>query len=388
MRTAVSLQLEIRRLISFYFPQCLDPAGGFFDCFDAHGRVVPNARRHLVSCARMVINHARAASVLQEPSLLEGVHHGLRFLRQAHRDGDGGYAWILEGGRPLDPTRHCYGLAFVLLAYARAASAGVAGMRPWIDEVWSVLSKRFREPQSGLFADEADAQWQLSGYRGQNANMHLCEALISVHEATGEGAWLERASHLAERVVRGLAMNDRGWIWEHFDERWQPDWACNRFNRDSRYRSWGYQPGHQLEWAKLLLVLERHQPSPWRTARAQQLFEEAMRAGWDAEHGGVVYALDPDLRWHDTDKYGWVQAEALAAAGLLARATGEARYAGWFERLEAYITAHVIDPATRTWHRTLQRDGQPRLDRRALEGKSDYHSLGALCDLVQWNTAH
>jgi mannose/cellobiose epimerase-like protein (N-acyl-D-glucosamine 2-epimerase family) len=60
---------------------------------------------------------------------LEGVKHGLDFLRNVHRDpASGGYAWVLRflGGKAEieDATSHCYGLAFVLLAYSYALCAG------------------------------------------------------------------------------------------------------------------------------------------------------------------------------------------------------------------------------------------------------------------------
>jgi mannose/cellobiose epimerase-like protein (N-acyl-D-glucosamine 2-epimerase family) len=382
-KASLDPRAELQKLMSFYFPQCLDPSGGFFDCFSQGGDILVNSRRHLVSCARMTINHARVAALTHQPALLQGVHHGLRHLRQAHRDSDGGYAWLLDGSRPLDRSRHCYGLAFVMLAYARALSAGVAQAGSWLEEVWELLQSRFWEPGAEFYSDQADVNWKVTGYRGQNANMHVCEALIAAYEATGEIVWLARASRLAERVVNGLAANDRGWIWEHFDAGWRPDWEYNRLDDSNRYRSWGYQPGHQLEWAKLLLILERHDRSNWRPARARQLFDEAVRAGWDVEFGGVVYALDTDLLWHDTNKYGWVQAEALSAAALLARATGLGDYRVWFEKVTDYISRQLIDRKTRTWHRMLQRHGSPILDRRSLEGKSDYHSVGTLCDLIQ-----
>src|SRR3546814_13519375 len=59
---------------------------------------------------------------------------------------------------------------------------------------------------------EADAHWQVSKYRGQNANMHACEALLAAYEATGAAHFLERAATLAEHMTRrqaALAGGDR-----------------------------------------------------------------------------------------------------------------------------------------------------------------------------------
>ena len=84
------------------------------------------------------------------------------------------------------------------------------------------------------------------------------------------------------------------------------------------FRPWGFQPGHQTEWAKLLLILDRHRPEAWHLKRARELFDRALELSWDDEHGGMVYGFDPDGRFYDEDKYFWVQAESLAAAALLA----------------------------------------------------------------------
>lgn len=37
----------------------------------------------------------------------------------------------------------------------------------------------------GLYADKAAGDWQIKPYRGQNANMHSCEAMLTAYEATG-----------------------------------------------------------------------------------------------------------------------------------------------------------------------------------------------------------
>ena len=72
-----------------------------------------------------------------------------------------------------------------------------------------------------------------------------------------------------------------------------------------------------MEWAKLLLILERHRPEAWMLPTARRLFDTALDRAWDQEFGGVCYGFAPDGRLCDTDKYFWVQAEALAVQGVL-----------------------------------------------------------------------
>src|SRR3546814_16649161 len=94
---------------------------------------------------------------------------------------------------------------------------------------------------------EADAHWQVSKYRGQNANMHACEALLAAYEATGAAHFLERAATLAEHMTRRQAALAGGLVWEHYDPQWQPDWQYNKDDRRNIFRPWGFHPGPQAE---------------------------------------------------------------------------------------------------------------------------------------------
>ena len=67
------------------------------------------------------------------------------------------------------------------------------------------MEAHFWEPLQSLYADEADAAWAVSPYRGQNANMHACEAMMAAFRATQDRKYLERAIALAEAVTGRLA---------------------------------------------------------------------------------------------------------------------------------------------------------------------------------------
>jgi mannose/cellobiose epimerase-like protein (N-acyl-D-glucosamine 2-epimerase family) len=47
-------------------------------------------------------------------------------------------------------------------------------------------------------------------------------------------------------------------IWEHYDLNWKPDWEYNKNNIKDEFRPYGFLPGHQFEWSKLLLWLDKH----------------------------------------------------------------------------------------------------------------------------------
>jgi mannose/cellobiose epimerase-like protein (N-acyl-D-glucosamine 2-epimerase family) len=390
-RSPAFLLDHIRHTLSFYDGRCIDPSGGFFHCYLDDGTVYDRRTRHLVSSTRFVFNHATAQHRFGRPGDLDAVRHGLRFLQQAHAQPQGGYAWQLDwDGRQAtvqDGTHHCYGLAFVLLAHAHALRAGADEARPGLEATVALMERRFWQPDHGLYADEATTDWQVGPYRGQNANMHGCEAMLAAHAATGDPQYLQRALTLAESVTQRLAGRAGGLVWEHYHPDWSVDWDYNRDDRTNIFRPWGYQTGHLTEWAKLLLQLEaRLAPAdrpPWLLPTARHFFDTAVHTGWDATHGGLVYGFAPGGGVCDADKYYWVQAESFAAAALLALRTGEARYWDWYDRLWAYCWAHMIDHVHGAWYRIRTPDNRAYSDEKSPPGKTDYHTMGACHDVLQ-----
>ena len=391
-RSRGGLRSHIRHTLDFYEPRCTDASGGFFHFYKDDGTVYDRQTRHLVSSARFVFNFALAWRQFGNPADLQRLRHGLAFLRDGHRDpATGGYAWLLDwqGGQKkvLDATNHCYGLAFVLLASAHALGAGVHEARAMLRETFELMELRFWQPAHGLYADEANADWSvLAAYRGQNANMHACEALIAAFEATAEPHYLHRAEALARHITQHQAALAGGLVWEHYHADWSVDWDYNRHDKSNIFRPWGYQSGHLTEWTKLLLLLDRHRahlqgPADWLLPQARHFFDTALACAWDTEHGGICYGFDTEGAVCDGDKYFWVQAESLAAAALLAERSGEPVYRDWYERICAYSWKHFVDHQHGGWYRILGHDNRKLSDEKSPAGKTDYHTMGA-CEEV------
>jgi mannose/cellobiose epimerase-like protein (N-acyl-D-glucosamine 2-epimerase family) len=385
-RQPATLAAHVAQTMAFYHPRCIDPSGGFYHFFRDDGTVYDRHTRHLVSSARFVYNYAMAARRFGPEVYLEQTRHGLSFLQDAHRDpATGGYAWLLDwrDGRAQvrDATNHAYGLAFVVLACAHALMAGVGEARAPLERTIALMEQRFWEPRHDLYADEASSDWgSLSAYRGQNANMHMCEALIAAFDATGNRRWLERAVTVAHAITVRQAARAGGMVWEHYTAAWTPDWHYNRADPANLFRPWGYQPGHLAEWSKLLLQLERratHLDTRWMLPRARRLFASATTLAWDGRGGGLYYGLAPDGLVCDAHKYFWVQAETIAAAALLAQRTGSAAYWDWYERLWRYSWTYFVDHAHGAWYRILGPDNTRLSDEKSPAGKTDYHTMGA-----------
>ena len=379
------LEQHIRTTLAFYQPTVFDPEGGFYHFFRDDGSVYNTSTRHLVSSTRFVFNYAMATRYFADLDYSDWVRHGLAYLETVHRQANtGGYAWLLENGQAVDTTKHCYGLAFVMVAGATALLAGVEEGRTSLENAWQLLERYYWDETHSLYRDEANADFSvLSPYRGQNANMHACEAMLWAYEATQEQRFLQRAARLADSVTNQLASQAQGLIWEHYDANWQIDWQYNLNNPKHLFRPWGFQPGHHTEWAKLLLILYCHQPEPWQLTRAEELFTQALEHAWDHKYGGIYYGFAPDGSICDGDKYFWVQAESFAAAALLAQATGKQTYRDWYERIWDYSWQHLIDHQYGAWFRILTRDNQKYDAYKSPAGKTDYHTMGACYEVLR-----
>ena len=387
-RSAAFLRSHIAQTMAFYHPHAIDPAGGFFHYFKDDGTIYNRSHRHLVSSTRFVFNYAMAAVEFDNSEYLDAARHGLRYLREVHRDAaSGGYVWTIRDGQPEDRTNHAYGVAFVLLAYATALKAGIREAAPWLEETWELLEKRYWDAEAGLYRDQADAAWHFSDYRGQNANMHMCEAMLAAYQASDDVRYLDRALALAEHMTRRQAALSNGLVWEHYDVHWKIDWDFNKDDPKNLFRPWGFQPGHQTEWAKLLLImeallLERGREESWLLPTARHLFDVALERAWDREYGGICYGFAPDGSVCDDDKYFWVQAESLAAAALLQARTGLDVYADWYEKIWRYSWQHFVDHRYGAWYRILTRDNQKIDDEKSPAGKTDYHTMGACYEVL------
>ena len=176
-------------------------------------------------------------------------------------------------------------------------------------------------------------------------------------------------------------------MWEHYKADWSVDPDYNRHDSTNIFRPWGYQPGHLTEWAKLLIIMERHQDrlqgdGGWLLPRARELFDAALSRAWDGAHGGIHYGFAPDGSICDAHKYFWVQAESLAAAALLGARSGDASYCDWYERLWAYSWEHFVDHQYGAWFRILGPANETLTDEKSPAGKVDYHTMGACYEVL------
>ncbi|WPY96793.1 AGE family epimerase/isomerase (plasmid) [Limimaricola variabilis] len=369
------LAREADDLLRLFETESIDPEGGFFP-LDAQGRAIrEESLREIHVTTRMVHCYALAAQ-MGRPGAMTIVDHGLRFLRERHRQPNGGYAWGVTSRDVPDPRLTGYGHAFVLLAAASAKKAGHPDAQGLLDDVTGVIRDRFWEEDAGAIREGFDAEWrEIEPYRGQNCNMHLTEALMAAFEATGDAEHLRMADRIAELIVNRRA-RENGWrLAEHFHADWSVD---HGYDGDPMFRPAGLTPGHSLEWARLLVQLYEtgDRRLDWAPEAARALFDRAVTDGWDREKGGLYYTLGWDDRPAISERYWWPVCEGIGAAHALSELDGDPVYEEWYRRFWDFAALHLIDREHGGWHPQIDADGRPSSD--PFFGKPDlYHALQA-----------
>ena len=89
---------HIKEIISFYHPRCIDKElGGYIHQFHDDGSIDDPMTKHLVGTCRFIYIYSISYITFKDPEYKDAAELGLKFLREAHQQPDGGFAWLLNG---------------------------------------------------------------------------------------------------------------------------------------------------------------------------------------------------------------------------------------------------------------------------------------------------
>ena len=122
-------------------------------------------------------------------------------------------------------------------------------------------------------------------------------------------------------------------------------------------------PGHDIECAWFLMEEANRLGDEKLHGDTQELFLDAIHAGWDKEYGGLLYFIDckglpPEAYEHDM-KLWWPHNETAIASLMAYRDTGKPEYLEWFIKTIDYCKEYFSDPEYGEWYGYLRRDSKP-----------------------------
>ena len=220
--------------------------GGYVESLNMDGtRSSADYKRVRVLCRQIyVFSHA---SIMGWSAGTELARHGFQFLITHGWLGDTrGWARTLNAdGTIRDATADLYDNAFALFAlswYYRAS--GDPAAQVWAMQTVKFITDHLRHPTGIGFM-----HWKpLTGHRQQNPHMHLLEACLASFEAMPDERTAKVSVEIAGLFQSHFFDADSRTLGEFFDD----DWSRAK-NLDGQM----IEPGHQFEWAWILVNLKR-----------------------------------------------------------------------------------------------------------------------------------
>ncbi|SNU01931.1 Mannose or cellobiose epimerase, N-acyl-D-glucosamine 2-epimerase family [Ruaniaceae bacterium KH17] len=357
------------------------PEGGF-GWLDDDGDLDLSHDVELWITCRMTHSFALAA-MMGRPGATAYVDHGLAALTgRLHDELHGGWYAAVGEHNPND-AKEAYGHAFVILAAASATAANRPGARDLLERALAVHTDRFWDESEGMSRESFSADWtEEEQYRGINANMHTVEAYLAASDVLGDPMYLRRAWRIIQRAM-GFAEANNWLLPEHFSIEWEPQLEFNRETPAHPFRPFGATIGHSFEWARLTLQAAAalrslgEDDGGWALSCARSLYDAGVAQGWYADGAdGFVYTIDWDGTPVVRGRMHWVVAEAIGAAAVLYRESGDEVYAEQYQTWWDYAANYLIDVERGSWLHEVGTDNEPSAT--VWAGKPDiYHALQA-----------
>ena len=343
----------------------VDPTGGFHERLAQNGQPLAEPRRARVS-PRQAYCFAMAPSLGWRGNSVALVKHGIEYFLAHYQRPDGLFRTLVAAdGSPLDEHALLYDQAFGLLAFNVAAAIGDARADRELQsrELHSLVIQHMKRAGEG-FESGVPASLPLQS----NPHMHLFEASLAGCEMCSDSSmWRHLANELAELALAKFIDGQSGALREFFDADWHPaEGVQGRI----------VEPGHQFEWAWLLLRWGGVS-HPRARAAALKLIDIGERHG--VRNGLAINSLLDDFSAHDAGARLWPQTERLKAAALAARCTGEARYLSMAVVAADGLLRYLDCPTPGLWYDRIDAGGN--LVDEPAPASSFYHLVAAIAEI-------
>lgn len=348
--------------------------GGFVETIAMAGEPTRADRRSRVQ-PRQIYCFAEAGRRGWDGDWRTVVEGGLAYFDRVYRQPSGFYGALADAdGQVIDSGFDIYNQAFALLAFAYLAEAlpeRKAEMAGRSNDMRRKLEAHCRHPVAGFEEDDPPRLPLCS-----NPHMHLLEACLASEAVEGfdRVAWVNLADEIAHLATERFIDAETGALREFFDHDWAP------FPGE---KGRIVEPGHQFEWAWLLLRWAERRGNADAITKARRLFEIGEAHGICPKRDVAMMTLLDDFSVADPLARLWPQTEWLKAAIRFAALTEGAerqRYLASASRAVAALEQFLDTPIRGLWRDKQRADGT-FIDEPA-PASSLYHILCAIHELA------
>ncbi len=366
LRAEVRAELE-NDILPFWLDRMQDPAEGFYGQMDGLGRLIPEAPRGGILCARILWTFSSAYRILGRAEYLDAARNAFMQIRDKFFDREfGGIYWSLNAdGTPLDTKKQFYAIAFAVYGCAEFFRAtGEEEALELAIKLWRSIEDHSLDSIKGGYIEACTRDWQpiadmrlsekdRNDAKTMNTHLHILEGYTGLYRVWKDETLRRRLVDLCEIFMNKIVRPD-GHLGLFFDEDW-------------RSQSDTVSYGHDIEASWLLCETAELLDDPALLARVRACCSRIAAASLEGlqPDGSMIYED------HDTDRHWWVQAETVV--GCLNQ--------GWTDRAIRcweYIKSNLIAPDGE-WYWSVDERGIPNTrDDRAGFWKCPYHN-GRMC---------
>jgi mannose/cellobiose epimerase-like protein (N-acyl-D-glucosamine 2-epimerase family) len=337
--------------------------GGFHEKLDLHATPVILPKRARVQ-PRQIYAYSLASSLGWSGDSTAVVRFGIDFYLPHYRRPDGLFRTLVApDGKTMDDGVAFYDQAFALLGlHAAYRYLGAPFLQDHARHLMRQWSATYRHPNIG-FEESVPRRLPLCA----NPHMHLFESCLAWNESDPAGPWRATAAEIARLALDKLIDPASGALREFFDGDW-------------RMMPGGIiEPGHQFEWAWLLLRWGGLVSDRSAIAAALRLIEIGEVFGTDPVRNVTFNSLHDDLSPHDRKARLWPQTERLKAHCLAAELTGEAAHWDKAVRAAEGLLAYLDLPIAGLWRDVMTERGD--FIEEPAPASSFYHIVCAIAEL-------
>lgn len=340
--------------------------GGFHERLNLDGSATQEPRR-----ARLHPRQIYAFSIADEIGWSgpwqQAVQHGLDFFMAHYRRPDRLYRTLVApDGTTRSDTALLYDQAFALLGLASAYDAlDAEELRESARDLHDQLRRQLSNPLAG-FEESSPRILPLSA----NSHMHLFEASLAWMELDHDPRWRALAEEILELALTRFIDSGPGFVREFFDADW---------HALAGMEGHLVEPGHQFEWAWLLLRWADRVRDERARRAGLRLIEMGNNYGVDRERGVAITSILADRGVRDPLARLWPQTERIKAACIAAEITHEPRY--WEMAADAArgLMKYLDTPLRGLWRDKMHPDGT-FVDEPA-PASSFYHIVCAIAEM-------
>jgi mannose-6-phosphate isomerase len=336
--------------------------GGFHESLQLDGEPSGETRRARLY-PRQIYAFSVAAELGWSGPAAEVIRRGLERLLADYRRPDGLYRGLVApDGAALVERAVLYDQAFVLLGFAGAHKAlGDAGACDAAHELLERINATLCNSHGG-FEESAPPSLPLLA----NSHMHLLEACLAWTDQDNDRAWSELAEEIVELALRRFHDPASGFIREFFSR----DWTLAAGEAADVV-----EPGHQYEWAWLLLRWSQRVHNPRAHQLALHLIDHTDGHGVDRARGVAINAIYGDGRARDARARLWPQTERIKATCLAGEITHQRRYAETAAEATRSLLKYLDTPTPGLWRDTMDEHGA--FVEQLVPASSFYHIVSA-----------